>query len=147
MLTNLIMVIICLISVQFSSVAQLCLTLCDPMNYSTPSLPVILILAPSSNLPQAFPSMKLVYPQNVPGLNVSAYFPHWGWIFPVKSILHKVLSVWRADPPCTVIWCKGMVMTLITSDAGWRLTILTPWLSRSFLSTATFQNKQEQGYL
>ena len=27
-------------SVQFSSVAQSCLTLCDPMNYSTPGLPV-----------------------------------------------------------------------------------------------------------
>ena len=27
-------------SVQFSSVAQLCLTLCDPMDCSTPSLPV-----------------------------------------------------------------------------------------------------------
>ena len=27
-------------SVQFSSVAQLCLTLCDPMNRSTPALPV-----------------------------------------------------------------------------------------------------------
>ena len=27
-------------SVQFNSVAQLCLTLCDPMNYSTPGLPV-----------------------------------------------------------------------------------------------------------
>ena len=27
-------------SVQFSSVAQLCLTLCDPMNCSTPGLPV-----------------------------------------------------------------------------------------------------------
>ena len=27
-------------SVQFSSVTQLCLTLCDPMNYSTPGLPV-----------------------------------------------------------------------------------------------------------
>ena len=25
---------------QFSSVAQSCLTLCDPMNYSTPGLPV-----------------------------------------------------------------------------------------------------------
>ena len=25
---------------QFSSVAQLCPTLCDPMNYSTPGLPV-----------------------------------------------------------------------------------------------------------
>ena len=29
-----------LISVQFSSVAQSCLTLCDPMNRSTPGLPV-----------------------------------------------------------------------------------------------------------
>ena len=27
-------------SVQFSSVAQLCLTLCDPMNHSMPGLPV-----------------------------------------------------------------------------------------------------------
>ena len=33
--------IICLFSsVQFSSVAQLCLTLCNPMNRSTPGLPV-----------------------------------------------------------------------------------------------------------
>ena len=33
--------ILCLIchSVQFSSVAQSCLTLCDPMNHSTPGLP------------------------------------------------------------------------------------------------------------
>ena len=30
----------CLSSVQFSSVAQSCLTLCDPMNHSTPGLPV-----------------------------------------------------------------------------------------------------------
>ena len=27
-------------SVQFSSVAQSCLTLCDPMNHSTPGVPV-----------------------------------------------------------------------------------------------------------
>ena len=32
--------IICRYSVQFSSVAQSCLTLCDPMNRSTPGLPV-----------------------------------------------------------------------------------------------------------
>ena len=31
---------VCLSSVQFSSVAQLCLTLCDPMDCSTPGLPV-----------------------------------------------------------------------------------------------------------
>ena len=30
----------CLVSVQFSSVPQSCLTLCDPMNRSTPGLPV-----------------------------------------------------------------------------------------------------------
>ena len=30
----------CILSVQFSSVTQLCLTLCDPMNHSTPGLPV-----------------------------------------------------------------------------------------------------------
>ena len=28
------------VSVQFSSVVQLCLTLCNPMNHSTPDLPV-----------------------------------------------------------------------------------------------------------
>ena len=31
---------ICISSVQFSSVAQSCPTLCDPMNRSTPGLPV-----------------------------------------------------------------------------------------------------------
>ena len=31
---------IALISVQLSSVAQLCLTLCDPMDFSTPGFPV-----------------------------------------------------------------------------------------------------------
>ena len=30
----------CISPVQFSSVAQSCLTLCDPMNHSTPGLPV-----------------------------------------------------------------------------------------------------------
>ena len=32
--------LICTVSVQFSSVAQSCLTLCDPMNHSMPGLPV-----------------------------------------------------------------------------------------------------------
>ena len=32
--------IFCLVLVQFSSVDQSCLTLCDPMNHSTPGLPV-----------------------------------------------------------------------------------------------------------
>ena len=33
-----------IVRIQFSSVAQLCPTLCDPMNHSTPGLPVHLQL-------------------------------------------------------------------------------------------------------
>ena len=29
-----------LVSIQFSSIAQSCLTVCDPMNHSTPGLPI-----------------------------------------------------------------------------------------------------------
>ena len=35
--------------VQFSSVIQSCLTLCDPMNHSTPGLPVTTHLPPTTN--------------------------------------------------------------------------------------------------
>ena len=41
-------------SVQFSSVAQLCLTLCDPMNYSTPGLPAA---AAAAKLLQSCPTL------------------------------------------------------------------------------------------
>ena len=33
--------VICLSSLQFSSVAQSCPTLCNPMDYSTPGFPVL----------------------------------------------------------------------------------------------------------
>ena len=39
-ISNIFLDSICMCSVQFSSVAQLCLTLCDPMKRSTPGLPV-----------------------------------------------------------------------------------------------------------
>ena len=48
------------VSVQFSSVAQLCLTLCDPMNRSTPGLPVI---TNSRSLPKLM-STELVMPSS-----------------------------------------------------------------------------------
>ena len=47
-------------SVQFSSVAQLCLTLCDPMSYSMPGLPV---QHHSQNLPKLM-SIESVMPSN-----------------------------------------------------------------------------------
>ena len=67
-------------SVQFSSVAQLCLTLCDPMDHSTPGLPVhhqlpeftqlmsfesvmpsnhVILCRPLLLLPSIFPSIRV----------------------------------------------------------------------------------------
>ena len=37
---RLLLYIVGILCIQFSSVSQLCLTLCDPMNHSTPGLPV-----------------------------------------------------------------------------------------------------------
>ena len=63
------------LSVQFSSVAQLCLTLCDPMNCNTPGLPVyhqlkafsstqkpdaiVIIVKPHPKAWSAFPSYQI----------------------------------------------------------------------------------------
>ena len=51
-------------SVQFSSVAQSCLTLCNPMDYSTPGLPVHLLKLMSSEL--VMPSSHLILCRPLP---------------------------------------------------------------------------------
>ena len=70
------LITVLLISYQFSSVAQSCLTLCDPMNRSTPGLPVhhqlrsslrltsIESVMPSSHLILCRP--LLLFPQSLP---------------------------------------------------------------------------------
>ena len=81
-------------SVQFSSVDQSCLTLCDPMNHSTPSLPVhnqLLGLTQThvhwvSDAIQ--PSHPLLSP-SPPALNLSQ---HKG-LFKLVSSLHQVAKV------------------------------------------------------
>ena len=73
-------------SLQFSSVTQSCPTLCDPMNYSTPGLPVhhqllestqpmsiesvmpsnhLILCRPLLLLPSIFPSVKVFYNESV----------------------------------------------------------------------------------
>ena len=49
---------------QFSSVAQSCLTLCNPMDYSTPGLPVHLLKLMSSEL--VMPSSHLILCRPLP---------------------------------------------------------------------------------
>ena len=81
-------------SVQFSSVAQLCLTLCDPMDYSTPDLPV------PHQLPKFIqthahwvgdavqPSHPLSSP-SPPALNLSQHHGLFKWV----SSSHRVAKV------------------------------------------------------
>ena len=80
--------------VQFSSVAQLCLTICDPMNHSTPGLPV------HHQLPEftqthvhwvsdaILPSHPLSSP-SLPALNLSQHQGLFKWV----SSLHQVAKV------------------------------------------------------
>ena len=81
-------------SVQFSSVAQSCLTLCNPMNHSTPGLPAhhqlpeflkpmsIELVMPSSHLilchplfllPPIFPSIRVFSNESVPQIRWPKY--------------------------------------------------------------------------
>ena len=88
-------------SVQFSSVSQLCLTLCDPMNPSTPGLPVhqqlpeftrftsIESMMPSSHLILRRPLLLL--PPNPPSIRVFSnestllmrWPKHWSFSFSI----------------------------------------------------------------
>ena len=65
-------------SVQFSSVAQSCLTLCDPMNRSTPGLPVLLYLLEFAQIHvccvnNAIQSSHPLSPLSPPALNLSQH--------------------------------------------------------------------------
>ena len=81
-------------SVQFSSVAQLCLTLCDPMNSSTPGLPVHHQLQESTQIQvhrvgdAIQPSHPLSSP-SPPALNLSQHQGLFQWV----SSSHQVAKV------------------------------------------------------
>ena len=82
------------LSVQFSSVVQSCLTLCDPVNHRTPDLPVHHQLPESTQthfhwISDAIqPSHSLLSP-SPPSLNLSQHQGHFTWV----SSLHQVAKV------------------------------------------------------
>ena len=94
-------------SVQFSSVAQSCLTLCDPMDCSTPHLPVHhqlllfnscpshhLILCCSLLPPSVFPSIRIF--SNESALHIR--WPNWSFSFNISpSNEHPGLISFRID--------------------------------------------------
>ena len=98
-------------SVQFSSVAQLCPTLCDPMDCSTPGFPVhhqlpelaqthvhrvgdainhLILCSPLLLLPSIFPSIRVFS-------NESTLYKRWpkDWSFSFSIILSKEIPFLR----------------------------------------------------
>ena len=105
-----------LTSIQFSSVAQLCLTLCDPMNCSTPGLPVHhhlpeftqthvhQVVMPSSHLILCRPLLLL--PPSPPSIRVFSnestlkmrWPKYWSFSFSISlSNEHPGLASFRMD--------------------------------------------------
>ena len=86
-------------SVQFSSIAQLCPTLCDPMNHSTPGLPVHHQLLESTQTHVYWvgdaiqPSHPLSSP-SPPALNLSQHQGLFKWV----SSSHQVVFSFNISP-------------------------------------------------
>ena len=81
-------------SIQFSSVTQSCLTLCDPMNRSTPGLPVHYQLPESTQtrvhwVGDANQSSHSLSSPSPPALNLSQHQGLFKWV----SSLHQVAKV------------------------------------------------------
>ena len=82
--------------VQFSSVTQSCPTLCDPMNYSTPGLPIHHQLLESTQThvhcasDAIQPSHPLLSP-SPPALNLSQHQDIFKWVNPLHQV-SKVLE-------------------------------------------------------
>ena len=86
-----------LVSVQFSSVTQSCLTLCNPMNHSTPGLPVHHQLPEFTQTHQVGdaiqPSHPLLSP-SPPALNPCQHQSPFQWV----SSSHEVAKVLEFQP-------------------------------------------------
>ena len=90
--------------IQFSSVTQLCPTLCDPMNGSTPGLPVYHQLQEFTQTHVYWvgdaiqPSHSLLSP-SPPALNLSQHQGLFWWV----SSLHQVAKVLRVSASTSVL--------------------------------------------
>ena len=103
----------CKISHQFSSVAHSCLTLCDPMNHSTPGLPVhhqfsklmsiesvmpsnhLILCCPLLLLPSIFPNIRVFSNESALCIRWSKY---WSFSFNISpSNEHPGLISFKTD--------------------------------------------------
>jgi len=147
-----------LLIIQFSSVAQLCLTLCDPVNHSTPGLPVHHQLPESSQthvhrvddviqpshpllslvlLPSIFPSIRVF--SNESALCIR-WPKHWSFSFRISpSNEHPRLIPFRMDW-LDFLAVQGTLKSLLqhySSKASilWRSAFFTVQLSHPYMTT------------
>ena len=146
------------VSIQFSSVSQSCLTLCDPMNCSTPGLPVhhqlpeftqshvywvsdaiqaFLLCCPLLHLPSIFPSIRVFSNESAFHIRWPKY---WSFSFSISSSNeHPGLISFRMDwlDPLAV---QGTLKSLLhhhSSKASilWCSAFFTVQLSHPYLTT------------
>ena len=132
------------ISIQFSSVTQSCPTLCDPMNHSTPGLPVHHQLPEFTQIHVHWvsdalqPSHPLLSP-SPPALNISQHQGLFKWVSP----LHQVVQVHRPKSHHFQLW-----LPLCFWERSYPLPLggptchrLTGWLAWLHLLTSLFPHQ------
>ena len=140
-------------SVQFSSVAQSCPTLCDPMNLSMPGLPVhhqllestelvmpsnhLILCCPLLLLPSIFPSLRVFSNESALHMRWPKY---WSFSFTISlSSEHPGLISFRMDwlNPLTA---KGTLKSLLQHHSSkasilWHSAFLRVQLSYPYMTT------------
>ena len=94
--------------VQFSSVTQSCPTLCDPMNHSTPGLPVHhqLLEFTQINVHRVSDAIQPSHPlssPSPPALNPSQHQSLFQWVNSLHEVA-KVLEFGQGLNPCPLHW-------------------------------------------
>ena len=103
-------------NIQFSSVAQSCLTLCDPMNHSTPGLPVHHQLLESTQTHAHWVGDAIwpSYPLSSPSPPALSLFQHQG-LFKWVSSSHQVAKVLEFQLQHPSFQCTYIDTYLITN--------------------------------
>ena len=122
---------------QFSSVAQSCLTLCDPMNHSTPGLPVH-HTTPEVPCPLCWWYHPTISSSVIPFSSCSQSFPASG-SFPM-------IQLSTSGGQSIGVWASTSVLPMNTqewSPLGWTgwISLQSKWLSRVFSNLTVQKHK------
>ena len=127
------------LSVQFSSVAQLCATLCDPRDCSTPGLPVHYKLPefPHTHVHWDSDAIQLSHPllSPSPSFNLSQHQGLFKWV----SSLQELPKYW---PPSASVLPMNIKDWFPLGWTGWN-SFLSKGLSRVFSNTTVQKQSSE----